>query len=755
MSGFDAAIRRARNDYLLVGRGQVWLRYNPLFGESISPPQKGDDDITNPSGEPEIGDDSRDDGAERELLAESIEVTYCHWQDYYTFPAYARIEPEIEGKGRKLYMSRSDMKEAGFKDWKKIPLTHNVGDEKPLKSSSTTPTQVTGKDGMQAVVYEIWWKPERRVYFVAEGWDKVVKEVDDPLKLEGFFPCPCPLTATMTNDTTIPVPDYAESQDQYDQIDDLSKRIDILTASCKIVGVYDASAQALKRVFEEASEPNLIPVDSWAMFAEKGGLKGAIDWVPVEAIAGTLKILIEVRQQIIADLDRTTGISDIMRGTSDARETMGAQRLKTNNSSTRLQERQDDVARFCRDIICIMGEIISEQYRPETLIQVSGALNDEGMDPPALPPNPMLGHNGGPPMGTVPQSPPGMMGQAASQQPGSNVVPFQPPGAPQPPSGPPPEEPPEMKQQRKLQLIMDAIGLLKQDKLRGFRIDIETDSTVQGDREQEKAQRTQFVSEVTKFVQVAAEVSQSVPEFAPLAAKMLQFAVRGFRVGRDLESAIEDFADKAEIDAKQKALQPPKPSPDEIKAQADMALAQHKIQSEGQQNQVEMMKAQAEVQAQQVEAESEKQNALLEQQRKQMEMEWEGRLKAMDMRMKEMDIHIAMIKAGVEEKKAGEDREAQEREVQFAREEHARKTELAQAEHHDKMAKAGKVPNDTANHVADAIGKISEHLKGLHDHVTAPVEVRRGPDGRAIGVRKGETERQLLRGPDGRLVGIQ
>jgi hypothetical protein len=312
-----------------------------------------------------------------------------------------------------------------------------------------------------------------------------------------------------------------------------------------------------------------------------------------------------------------------------------------------------------------------------------------------------------------------------------------------------------MKQQRKLQLIMDAIGLLKQDKTRGFRIDIETDSTVQGDREEEKAQRTEFVSEVTKFVQVAAEVSQSVPEFAPLAAKMLQFAVRGFRVGRDLEAAIEDFADKAEIDAKQKALQPPKPSPDEIKAQADMALAQHKIQSEGQQNQVEMMKAQAEVQAQQVEAESEKQNALLEQQRKHMEMEWEGRLKAMDMRMKEMDIHIAMIKAGVEEKKVGEDREAQEREVQFAREEHARKTELAQAEHHDKMAKAGKVPNDTANHVADAIGKISEHLKGLHDHITAPVEVRRGPDGRAIGVRKGETERQLLRGPDGRLVGIQ
>ena len=105
--------------------------------------------------------------------------------------------------------------------------------------------------------------------------------VPDPLHLEGFFPCPCPLNATMTNDTLIPVPDYAEAQDQYMQIDDLTKRIDILTNACKVRGVYDAAAQGVKRVFEEGQEPDLIPIDSWAMFAEKGGLKGAMDWVPI------------------------------------------------------------------------------------------------------------------------------------------------------------------------------------------------------------------------------------------------------------------------------------------------------------------------------------------------------------------------------------------------------------------------------------------------------------------------------------------
>lgn len=620
MSGFDGSVRRARNDYLLVGRGQVWIRYYPLFGEPISPAQKGDDDITGPDGGPLPDDDVADEQDERELLRESLCVDYLHWNDYYTFPALARTEDEIEGKGRKLFMSRSDLIENfGDEIGKKIELDHKPTDDNEAgrKASSTSGSTLTGKDGMQAIVYEIWWKPERKVYFIAQSYDKVCKEVDDPLKLDGFFPCPCPLNATMTNDTTIPVPDFAESQDQYAQIDDLTKRIDILTSATKVIGVYDAAAQGLKRLFEEASEPNLIPVDSWAMFAEKGGIKGAIDWVPIEQISTTLKILIEVRQQIIADLDRTTGISDIMRGTSDARETMGAQRLKTNNSATRIQERQDDMARFCRDIICIMGEIISEQYRPETLIQVSGAMYDEGLDPPEI--APQVANQQPPqaiapgPAGTAPPNgqPPGMMGAA-------------PAGTPAPPSTTLPPETLEQKEQRKLALIMQAIELLRQDKLRGFRIDIETDSTVQGDAQEEKAQRTEFIEQVTKFVETAAQTTAMVPEFAPLAAKMLQFAVRGFRVGRDLESAIEDFCEKAELDAKAKAANPQqKPDPEMIKAET------------------ERMKAQAEIERQKVENEGEANNAQINLQSKQIDLE----MKKLELQIKMLDFNGKRVEA--------------------------------------------------------------------------------------------------------------
>jgi hypothetical protein len=69
-----------------------------------------------------------------------------------------------------------------------------------------------------------------------EGWDKTKKEAvwfskslkdfidrkDDPLGLEGFFPCPRPVYATLTNDKLVPVPDYTLYQDQANDLDTLS-----------------------------------------------------------------------------------------------------------------------------------------------------------------------------------------------------------------------------------------------------------------------------------------------------------------------------------------------------------------------------------------------------------------------------------------------------------------------------------------------------------------------------------------------------
>jgi hypothetical protein len=252
-----------------------------------------------------------------------------------------------------------------------------------------------------------------------------------------------------------------------------------------------------------------------------------------------------------------------------------------------------------------------------------------------------------------------------------------PPQSPGPVGVQPLPESPLQKEQRKLAMILQAIELLRNDKLRGFRIDIETDSTIQGDAEQEKQARIQFVEGVTKFIETAAQVTSGIPEFAPLAAKMLQFAVRGFRVGRDLESAIEEFAEKAELDAKAKAGQPPKPTPEQVKLQT------------------EQIKAQAEIQAQQIEAQSEHSNLLMEQQ-----------IKAMDMKMKQMEMQIQQVRSGAEVKKIG---------MEMAQTEHEHQSEMKE-KHMDGM---------------NSIIEAAKLFEKASRRSAAPKFIKRGADGKA------------------------
>lgn len=220
-------------------------------------------------------------------------------------------------------------------------------------------------------------------------------------------------------------------------------------------------------------------------------------------------------------------------------------------------------------------------------------------------------------------------------------------------------QPQPSKEQQKLASIMQAIGLLRSDKIRGFRIDIETDSTIQGNAEMEKEQRIAFVQGVTKFVETAGQIIPQSPEFAPLAAKMLQFAVRGFRVGRDLETAIEDFCEKAEQHAKQAAMNP-KPDPEQIKADT------------------EKMKATSEIQRQQIENQGEERNAMLDLQSKNM-----------DMMMKRMEMAIEALKAHAETKRTVMDSIADA-------DQHKRDTELAEMTHKHKMAEVKNVSQPKA-----------------------------------------------------------
>jgi hypothetical protein len=214
---------------------------------------------------------------------------------------------------------------------------------------------------------------------------KIIDERDDPLQLECFFPCPKPLYSTLTTDSLEPIPDFVIYQDQARELDTLCDRIDGLINALKVRGVYDASSSELQRLFSEGENNTLIPVDNWMAFAEKQGMKGAIDLVDITPFAQALAQCYQAMEQVKGQIYELMGIADIQRGQTDPNETLGAQIIKSNNASGRLKTMQHAVVDFATTLLSIKAQIICNHFTDETLVQISGAMQLSPQDQQLIP----------------------------------------------------------------------------------------------------------------------------------------------------------------------------------------------------------------------------------------------------------------------------------------------------------------------------------------------------------------------------------
>jgi hypothetical protein len=340
---FDAGMRAAVMDRLLPGRGVAWVRF-------------------------ETKDVQTQDG---QIVPQSYAcVDTVYWEDFRCSPA--RTWEEVTWVARRVYMTRKDGTERFGEDFKQVPLTHEpIGIDEMAKA---------GEDVghlKKAQVWEVWDKPSKTVCWIAEGHQQALDQKPDPYGLDSFWPCPKPLYATQTTDTLVPVPDYALYQDQADEIDLLTQRINLLVKAMKVVGVYDASQEGIQRMLNEGVDNTLIPVSSWAMFSEKGGIKGAIDFLPLDQVAMAMQQCYTAREHAKQVIYEVTGLSDIIRGASMASETATAQQIKSQFASLRLRDMQRGVALFSSELLRIKGQMMADLYSPQQLVEMSGIMGTQ------------------------------------------------------------------------------------------------------------------------------------------------------------------------------------------------------------------------------------------------------------------------------------------------------------------------------------------------------------------------------------------
>ena len=356
---FAVAMGHALDDLLLPGLGSARLRYVADFEAGEETPAKNDDEGNELA--PAVP-------AQERKSREDVEVDYVYWRDQLWSPC--RTFHEVRWWAFKAEMSREAMTARFGEDVAKVvPLN-----SKRAGRGSSDNDAAKADPWSRADVWEVWSKEHKRVFWFVEGYPAVLDSKEDPLELEGFWPFARPMIANATTSNFIPQPDFILAQDLYDEIDLVSTRIMLLERCIAVRGVYDKNSTAVKRLIDEAGQNELIPVEGWNAFAEKGGVKGAVDWLPLDMVVAAIDKLRDLRLELKQALFEITGMSDIMRGQQAQNGTPGEASVKARFSSVRVQSQQDEFARFASDTQRLKAEIIAKHFDPQTIIDRSNVL---------------------------------------------------------------------------------------------------------------------------------------------------------------------------------------------------------------------------------------------------------------------------------------------------------------------------------------------------------------------------------------------
>ena len=537
---FDDLMTQAVLEALVPGEGVTWFKYDASIVEQPEPnsPTEGQEDQT---GEGEV------EAQQGEIHVEPLEQvdyeTVCGeavpWDRF--LHGYAKQWKDVPWVAREHFMTREELvKNFGEEIGHRIPL--NISGKAHAQSSDDgddDTEKVLDAEGVDlGHVFEIWDKETRMVRFLAPSYPAgFVKEVEDPLQLSGFFPMPRPLMLFPKISSLVPVPLYTMYEEQAKELNRITVRINKIVQALKVRGFYDSTLEGLDKVLA-ADDNILIPAENVAAMQQGQTLEKAIWLMPLEKLVAVLQQLYVQRQQVKQVIYEITGISDILRGASVASETATAQNIKNQWGTLRLKKMQKQVARYVRDCLRIMGEIAMTKFSQQTLSQMTGLQ-----------------------FPTAQQKQQAQMVlqqlQAQAQQ-----MAQQPPMPGQPPAQPP-APPPQLLAAAQLPSWEEIMGLLANDLQRNYRIDVETNSTVDAEATEDKANMGEFLNAIAQFMNGAAPlVQQGVLPFD--AAKSILLAVtRRYRFGPEVEDDL-------------KKMQPPQPQGNgaDAKAKADLEAAQ-------------------------------------------------------------------------------------------------------------------------------------------------------------------------------------
>ena len=561
-SDFDAPMNDAVDDYLLVGRGVTRVRYVPTFGTPEQPEGEIPGEMAENYEEP-VGEVVKE-----EAIAESVA-----YEDFRRGPANKWSEVDWVGFQHKL--TKEDIEEKFGEE-----MAGSVGiDVYKDEDTYDNETNRSPREG-RTRIWEIWCKTTKKVYFIAPSYkDKPLNEADDPLGLSGFFPIPRPIYSLTTTDSLIPVSEYYLYHTLATELNNVTKRIIDILKGLRLRGIYDSRMSEIGRLMD-SGDNKMIPLDGASQYLDAGGLDKAIWMMPIDKYVSVVNQLYAYRQNLITSIYEITGISDVLRGSSVASETATAQSIKANYGSMRLQRRQREVQRYARDVVRLLAEVIAEQFSIDTLQKMTG------LDYPTEEEKAMI------------QSQMQMQMQQFQMQAQQMQMQGQ-----QPPQ--PPQPDPQMLERLEKPTWEQIQQIARDDLLREFKVDIETDSTIAANDAEQQQNITELLTGITSFLNGIAPAVESGAVPMETAKSLLMAAVRRFKLGTEVETAVDKIGDQpiqnpeqqaGESGEAEMAQQQAEMARQQAEQQAEMAKQKMELELAQSKHQMEMQKLEREAQ---------------------------------------------------------------------------------------------------------------------------------------------------------------
>lgn len=562
-TSFDDLMKSATLEALLPGRGLSRFKYDAVIETAEN--EKAAD--ATPSPEDGEGPDLPENEApQEELRYETVCGEEVSWDRF--LHGNAKKWKDVTWVAFEHFMTREELSRNFAEVGARVPVAELMRDDKRSSSENEQNTSsAAGTAGTKvAQVYEIWDKEEKHVIFVSPAWKKAaLKKVADPLKLTGFFPCPKPLQFVSKVSTLIPVPLYTLYEEQARELNRVTVRINKITSALKVRGLYDSTVEGIDKVLR-ADDNVLIPAENVAALVAQGNpLEKAIWLMPIEKLVSVLQQLYIQREQVKTIIYELTGVADIMRGSSAASETLGAQKLKNQWGTLRLKKTQKEVMRYARDCLRIIAEIAVTKLSPETLRSMTGLPYPTGSE----------------------KAQAQQQAQAMQMQQQQQAAMAAQSGQPPPPQQPPP---PELIQVLSSPSWDDILGMLRDDTQRNYRIDIETNSTVDAEATEDKQDISELLNAISQFLNGVAPLVQDGTMPFEVAQGMLLAVVRRFRFGPELEDLLKKMKQPDQDKQDPAAM---KKMQDEI-AKAGEALKQQQAAAQEKQQQEELAMTQRE-----------------------------------------------------------------------------------------------------------------------------------------------------------------